>query len=65
MKIVLLLSGGIDSTVLLAKGLKEGHEMFCLSVWYGGLHNHQEYQTVFRVLHQDEFLFRPTLDVGP
>lgn len=42
MKIVLLLSGGIDSTVLLVKGLHEDHDMYCLSVWYGGLHEEME-----------------------
>lgn len=38
MKIVALMSGGLDSTVLVAKLLREGHEVKGLSVNYGQRH---------------------------
>lgn len=42
MKVVCLLSGGLDSTTLLAKLLSEGHRIRCLSVLYGQSHAIQE-----------------------
>jgi 7-cyano-7-deazaguanine synthase len=41
MKVVCLLSGGLDSTTLLAKLLSEGHQVRCLSVFYGQLHERE------------------------
>lgn len=38
MKVALLLSGGMDSTVLLAELLHYGHEVTCLGVHYGQRH---------------------------
>lgn len=37
-KCVLCFSGGLDSTVLLYKLLKEGYDVHCLSVYYGQRH---------------------------
>lgn len=58
MKIVLLLSGGIDSTVLLLKGLHVGHEMYCLSVWYSGLHEKMEKKAVRLLWEQYKFAWK-------
>ena len=41
MKIILIYSGGLDSTVLLAKLLSEGNEVKCLSVNYGQRHSRE------------------------
>jgi 7-cyano-7-deazaguanine synthase len=41
MKAVLLLSGGIDSTVLLADILKKGHDVTALSMFYGQVHSRE------------------------
>lgn len=38
MKVVLIFSGGMDSTVLLYQLRAQGHEVFCLSVDYGQRH---------------------------
>lgn len=42
MKVVCLLSGGLDSSTLLAKLLSEGHRCRCLSVFYGQRHGVME-----------------------
>jgi len=42
MKIVVVLSGGMDSTVLLAKLKDEGHELLCLTFDYGSKHGPKE-----------------------
>ncbi len=41
MKVVCLLSGGLDSTTLLAKLVAEGHQVRCLSVLYGQRHSRE------------------------
>lgn len=41
-KTVLILSGGMDSTVLLAKLKKEGHDILTLTFNYGSKHNRRE-----------------------
>lgn len=41
-KTVLILSGGMDSTVLLAKLKQEGHDISTLTFNYGSKHNHRE-----------------------
>lgn len=41
-KLVLILSGGMDSTVLLAKLKKEGRDILTLTFNYGSKHNHRE-----------------------
>lgn len=44
MKIVVVLSGGMDSAVLLAKLLDEGHEVKCITFDYGSKHGPKEQQ---------------------
>lgn len=41
-KIVIALSGGMDSTTMLAKLLDEGHEVICFGFSYGSKHNEYE-----------------------
>jgi 7-cyano-7-deazaguanine synthase len=41
MKSVVLLSGGLDSTVLLARLIADGHECLALSVLYGQRHRRE------------------------
>jgi len=57
-KVILLLSGGIDSTVLLAHGLTSGCEMYCLSVWYGSKQNRVEYEVVKNLARLYNFVWK-------
>ena len=41
MKVVVLLSGGLDSATLLARSVKHGDEPFCLAVDYGQRHRRE------------------------
>ena len=41
-KIILSLSGGLDSCVLLAKAVSEGHKIQCVGFLYGSKHNRYE-----------------------
>ena len=64
MKVVVVLSGGIDSTTLLWKMVKEGHDVHAFTVNYGQLHKREIdsalYQTrMAKVPH--EILVIPTL----
>ena len=49
MKIVMALSGGLDSAVLLAKALAFGHTVTCAQVQYGSKHNKLEGEAADRV----------------
>lgn len=42
MKILLSLSGGMDSTTLLGHLLAQGHEVICVGFYYGSKHNKHE-----------------------
>jgi 7-cyano-7-deazaguanine synthase len=58
LKVVCLLSGGMDSSTLLAKLLDEGHRVRCLSVLYGQSHSTKELEAArtvaayYRVEHE-------------
>jgi len=56
MKIVVSMSGGIDSTTLCAYYLDKGNEVFPLSFQYGSKHNKYENEAVFKIA---EFLNLP------
>ncbi len=47
--IVLLFSGGLDSTVLLAQAPKEGKDVLCLSFRYGAKHEDAEMQAAWQL----------------
>lgn len=49
MKTVVLLSGGVDSAVLLADRLQQGDEVQCLSFDYGQRHSHYELKAACRL----------------
>lgn len=56
MKITMLLSGGLDSTTLLAHLLDKGHEVLCLSFDYGQTHRREidaaaQFATIYNVPH--------------
>lgn len=64
---VILLSGGLDSSVLLAMALKQGRECYTISFDYGQRHLveleyaqkiTQHYNVSMRVIHIDSSLFR-------
>lgn len=57
MKVVCLLSGGLDSTVLLGRLLSEGHQVRCLSVFYGQRHGVQELGAAVRVINHYDVPF--------
>lgn len=46
MKIVMSISGGMDSTTMLALMLEEGHEVHCVHFQYGSKHNKYELRAV-------------------
>lgn len=50
MKVVMALSGGMDSTTLLAKALEDGHEVVPVQFQYGSKHNAYEEQAYRRIL---------------
>jgi len=50
MKVVVVLSGGLDSTVLLASALEQGFEVRAITFDYGQRHN-REIQSAIRVAH--------------
>ncbi len=49
MKTVLSYSGGLDSTVLLYKLLREGDEVHCLHFDYGSKHHAKEYESAMAI----------------
>lgn len=49
MKLVCLLSGGLDSSTLLYKLHNEGHDVLALSVWYGQRHAGEELKAANRI----------------
>lgn len=50
MKVVMALSGGMDSTTLLAKALEDGYEVVPVQFQYGSKHNAYEEQAYRRIL---------------
>lgn len=50
MKIVMALSGGMDSTTLLAQALDQGYEVSPVQFQYGSTHNSYEEQAYHRIL---------------
>lgn len=50
MKVVMALSGGMDSTTLLAKALQDGYEVVPVQFQYGSKHNAYEEQAYRRIL---------------
>lgn len=51
-KIVIALSGGLDSTTLLALYLSKGYQVHCCFFEYGSKHNEQEYNAACQIVKQ-------------
>lgn len=49
MKVVLIYSGGLDSTVLLTKLVKEKHEVIALNFYYGSKHGMREREAARKI----------------
>ena len=49
MKTLVVLSGGLDSSVMLAHIMRENKTVECLFFWYGSKHNDREYSAVLDI----------------
>jgi len=49
MKTLVVLSGGLDSSVMLAHIMRENKTVECLFFWYGSKHNEREYQAALKI----------------
>jgi 7-cyano-7-deazaguanine synthase len=66
MKKLIILSGGLDSSVMLAYMLQSSNDVECLTFWYGSKHNEREYRAACAVTeHYRVSLKRIALDFMP
>ncbi len=49
-KCLLLLSGGLDSTTLLAKLINNNYDVFVINIQYGSKHNEQELKAFYNII---------------
>lgn len=66
MKTLVVLSGGLDSSVMLAQVMQSNDVIGCLTFWYGSKHNEREYQAACSIAqHYKVSLKRIGLDFIP
>jgi 7-cyano-7-deazaguanine synthase len=66
MKTLVVLSGGLDSSVMLANVMQSNDVIGCLTFWYGSKHNEREYQAACSIAqHYKVSLKRIGLDFIP